>query len=106
MSGLCSSRTICGTQWCASYHPVCLSERYGTCDALLCMSHTLQSAFESGQEARNVQVDFSACDRGIIYIMHSKGILGSALFILTHFLSNLSQHVMMDGFRSKLVSVV
>ena len=24
----------------------------GTCDALLCVSHTLQSAFESGQEAR------------------------------------------------------
>ena len=26
----------------------------GTCDALLCMSHTLQSALESGQEARIV----------------------------------------------------
>ena len=24
----------------------------GTCDALLCVSHTLQSALESGQEAR------------------------------------------------------
>ena len=32
----------------------------GTCDALLCMSHTLQSALESGQEARIVQIDFSA----------------------------------------------
>ena len=32
----------------------------GTCDALLCVSHTLQSAFESGQEARIVQIDFSA----------------------------------------------
>ena len=26
----------------------------GKCDALLYVSHTLQSAFESGQEARNV----------------------------------------------------
>ena len=44
----------------------------GTCDALLCMSHTLQSALESGQEARIVQIDFSAAfDRvnhqGILY---------------------------------------
>ena len=30
------------------------------CDALLCMSHTLQSALGSGQEARIVQIDFSA----------------------------------------------
>ena len=44
----------------------------GTCDALLCMSHTLQSALESGQEARIVQIYFSAAfDRvnhqGIVY---------------------------------------
>ena len=32
----------------------------GTCDALLCVSHTLQSALESGQEARIVQIDFIA----------------------------------------------
>ena len=32
----------------------------GTCDALLCVSHTLQSALESWQEARIVQIDFSA----------------------------------------------
>ena len=31
----------------------------GTCDALLCVSHALQSALESGQEARIVQIDFS-----------------------------------------------
>ena len=44
----------------------------GTCDALLCVSHTLQSALERGQEARIVQIDFSAAfDRvnhqGIFY---------------------------------------
>ena len=32
----------------------------GTCDALLGVSHTLQSALESGQEAWIVRIDFSA----------------------------------------------
>ena len=32
----------------------------GTCDALLCVLHTVQGALESGQEARIVQIDFSA----------------------------------------------
>ena len=32
----------------------------GTCDSLFCISHTLQSALESGQEARIVQIDFNA----------------------------------------------
>ena len=54
----------------------------GTCDALLCVSHTLQSALESGQEARIVQIDFSAAfDRvnqsGILYRLCSEGIGGS-----------------------------
>ena len=65
----------------------------GTCDALLCVSHTLQSALESGQEARIVQIDFSApFDRvtnlGILYNLCSVGIGGSVLCILTQFLSN------------------
>ena len=32
----------------------------GTCDALLCVAYTLQNALEMGQEARIVQIDFSA----------------------------------------------
>ena len=32
----------------------------GTRDALFCVSHTLQSALGSGQEARIMQIDFSA----------------------------------------------
>ena len=83
----------------------------GTCDALLCVSHTLQSALESGQEARIVQIDFSAAfDRvnhlGILYKLWSVGIGGSVMSILTQFLSNRSQQVMVDGCRSKLVNVV
>ena len=72
----------------------------GTCDALLCVSHTLQSALESGHEARIVQNDFSAAfDRvnhqGILYKLSS-----------VQFLSNRSQYVLVDGCRSKLVNVV
>ena len=83
----------------------------GTCDALLCLSHTLQSALESGHEARIVQIDFSAVfDRvnhlGILYKLCSVGIGGSVLSILSQFLSNRSQHVIVDGCRSKLVNVV
>ena len=52
----------------------------GTCDALQCVSHTLQRALESGQEARIVHIDFSvAVDRinhqGILYKL-------SALWVL------------------------
>ena len=83
----------------------------GTCDALLCMSHTLQSALKSWQEARTVQIVFSAAfDRvnhvGILYKLCSVGIGGSVLSILTQFLSNQSQHVIVDGCQSKLVNVV
>ena len=34
------------------------------------------------------------------------GIAGSVLYLLTQFLSNRSQHVMVDGHQSKLVNVV
>ena len=75
------------------------------------MSHTLQSALESGQEAKIVQIDFSAAfDRvnhqGILYKLFSLGIGGSVLSILTQFLSDRSHHIMVDDCRSKLVKVV
>ena len=74
-------------------------------------SHTLKSALESGQEARIVQIDFSAAfDRvnhlGILYKLCSVGIGGSVFSILTQFLSNQSQHVMVDGCWSKLVNII
>ena len=58
----------------------------GTCDALLCMSHTLRSESKTGQEARVVQIDFGAAfDRvnhqGILYWLWSVGIGGSVLSI-------------------------
>ena len=62
----------------------------GTCDTLFCLSHTLQSAQESGQEARMVQIDFSAASdrvnhQGILYKLCFVGIGGSVMSILTQF---------------------
>ena len=58
-----------------------------------------------------MQIDFSAAfDRvyhqGIPYRLCSVGIGGSVLSILTQFLSNRSQQVMVDGCRSNLVDVI
>ena len=83
----------------------------GTGDALLCVSHTLQNELESGQEARIVQIDFSAAfdtvnHRGILYKLCCVGIGGSVLSLLRQFLSNRSQYVRVDSCRSKLVNVV
>ena len=61
--------------------------------ALLCVSHTLHSALESGQEARILQIDLNAANDmvnhpGILDKLCSVGIGGSVLSILTQFLSN------------------
>ena len=78
----------------------------GTCDALLCVSHTLLSALESGNEARIVQIDFSAAfDRvnhqEILYRLSSVGIGGSLLSVLTQFLSHRSHAVCFGGWKSQ-----
>ena len=107
-------------------HPIFLSEKSGylwctlcfiqihckvrTLQSLCTLSNTLQIALESVQEARIVQIDFSAgFDRvnhqGFLYKHCSEGIGGFVLSTLTQFLSNQSQHVMVDGFRSKLVTL-
>ena len=83
----------------------------GTYDALLCLAHTLQSALEMGQEARIAQIDFSAAfDRvdhqGILFKLCNVGVGYSVLSVLTQFLSNQSQYVVVDGCRSKMVNVV
>ena len=58
-----------------------------------------------------MQINFSAAfgrvnHLGILYKLCPVDIGGSVLSILTEFLSNRSQQVMMDGCRSKLVNVV
>ena len=83
----------------------------GTCDALLCMTHTLQNALEMWQNARMDQIGISAAfDRvnhqGILFKLCSVGVGGSVLSVLTQFLPNLSQYVVVDGCHSKLVNMV
>ena len=76
------------------------------------MSHTLQSALDSRQDARIVQIDFRAAfdrvnHRGIIYYkIGSVGIGGSVLSLLTQFISNRSDCFLVEIYRSKLVNVV
>ena len=58
-----------------------------------------------------MQIEFSAefymvKHQDILIKLCSVGIGGSVLSILTQFLSNRSQHVMVDSCRSKLVNVV
>ena len=64
---------------------------------------------EIGKEARIVQIDFSADfyrvnHQGILFKLCSVGVGGSVLSVLTQFLSNRSQYVVVDGCRSKLVN--
>ena len=77
----------------------------------MCVYHTLQSALESGQEAKIVQIDFSAAfnkvnHQGILNTLCSVDIGGSVLSISSQFISSQSQNVVVDGCQSKLVNVV
>ena len=76
----------------------------------LCGTH-LTKCFGDGAGAKIVQIDFiAAFDRvkhqGILFKLCSVGVGGSLLSVLTQFLSNRSQYVVMDGCRSKLANVV
>ena len=90
--------SVCFGRFLEAYTQFAYRKGLGNCDALLCVPHTLKSALESGQEARIVQIDFSAPfdgfnHQGILYKLCSLGIVGSVLSILTQFLSNRSQQV-------------
>ena len=84
----------------------------GTCDALLCISHILQCALESEQEARIVQSDCSeAFDRvshqGILYrLCMLCGYWRFCVVYTDSFCQTFLQHVMLDCCRSKLVDIV
>ena len=80
-------------------------------DVLLSMAHTLLSALEMGQEAGILQINFSTTfDRvnhqGNLFKLYSVGIQGSVLSVLTQFLSNWPQYIIVDGCLSKLFNVV
>ena len=95
--GVGSSWTIHGCSGVLPTTQYAYQKGLGTCNALFYISHTFQSALESGQEARIVQIDFSAAfdrvnHRGILYKLGSVDIGGSLLCSLTQFLSNQSHH--------------
>ena len=76
----------------------------------ICVAHTLHSASDMGQDAKIVQIDFSAAidrvnNQGILFKLCS-GVGGSVLSVLTQFLSIQSQYVVVDGCGSKLVNMV
>ena len=81
----------------------------GNCDALLCMSHTLQSAWRVGRRLGSCRL---TSVQPLIGLTIWAFFISSALWaldvlsILTQFLINQSQQVMVDGCRSKLVNVV
>ena len=84
----------------------------GTCGAFLWVPHTLHSSLESWQVARIVQIDFNAATDWVKTTIRifsiSSALWGSVFWILTPFLPNGSQHVMVNSkcCRSKLVKVV
>ena len=66
---------------------------------------------ELGQEARIVQIDFSAAfalgnHEGILFKLCSVGVRGSVVSVLTQVFSGRSQYVVVDSCRSKPVNVV
>ena len=74
----------------------------GTADALLLLNHELQSALDKNYESRVVSLDFSAAfdtvnHKGLIFKLKSVGVGGSILSILSEFLTNRQQRVVVDG---------
>ena len=74
----------------------------GTSDALLLLVHEVQSALDRNCESRLVSLDFSAAfdtvnHKGLLFKLKSVGIGGKILGILTEFLTNRQQRVVVDG---------
>ena len=83
----------------------------GTCDALLCVSHTLQSALRVGRRLGSCRLisvlPLIGLTIGAFSICSALWVLDvMCCLYLTQFMSNRSQHVMVGGCRSKLVDVV
>ena len=82
-----------------------------TCDALLYLSHIVQSALDRGFEAQIVQLDFSAAfDRinhaAVGHLLSLAGVGGSLLSVLMQFLSQRTYRVSLDGSLGEVTEVV
>ena len=74
----------------------------GTCDALLTITNFVQKALDFCSEVRMVGLDFSAAfdrvnHKALIFKLRQLGVGGPFLSILTEFLSNRLQRVVVDG---------
>lgn len=74
----------------------------GTCDALLVLTHDLQASLDAGHESRLISLDFSAAfdlvnHRALLFKLSSMGVGGSALSIISSFLTNRRQRVVVEG---------
>ena len=74
----------------------------GTCDALLTITNFVQKALDCGCEVCMVGLDFSAAfghvnHKALIFKLRQLGVCGPFLSILTEFLSNRLQRVVVDG---------
>ena len=83
----------------------------GTCDALLTLTHSLQTSLDLGQESRAVAIDFSSAfdivnHKALIYKLQLHGIGGNLLHIFKDFLTNRTQSVSVDGAYSSSLPVV
>ena len=83
----------------------------GTCDALLTISNTVQRALDLGQEVRMIDLDFSAAfdrvnHKSLLFKLKQLGIGGPFFNILSEFLSNRTQRVVVDGQLGDLRPVV
>lgn len=92
-------------------HQYSYRKNLGTCDALLDIICTGQSALDGGGELALIQLDFSAAfDRvnhaGLLFKLCDAGVGGPVLSVLTNFLSGRTQRVKIDGVRSSVVSVI
>ena len=88
-----------------------LQKERGTCDALLTITHNLQTPLDSGREAHMVGFYFSAAfdhvyHEMLIFKMQLSGVDRSFLSILSQFLSGRTQKAVFDGQFSELRNVV
>ena len=77
---------------------------------LLSITHKISTSFDNGLEVRSVFLDISkAFDKvwheGLIFKLKQNGISGELLHILSDFLSNRKQRVVLDGQNSSWTNV-
>ena len=83
----------------------------GTTDALLALTHDLQSSLDDRVESRVISLDFSSAfdlvnHKALLYKLQLMGLGGPVLNIFKEFLSNRKQRVSIDGKFSEFKAVV